>query len=891
MALFLASTLTTTASAFTPGKDGNLTVAAANTVVNIYTTMSQNASAGDNRVRQTATSNTLNLTVGDLILIYQAQGASIDTPNSYLFGNITNLNGAGRYEFARVTSVPIFNGNQNGQRYIGISTTCGGLENSYTVSQGSVQIIKVPQYADLTIQSGASIVPADWNGTTGGVVAVHVNGTLNIASTGSISATGNGFRGAARETSGAPTGITDYSTTVNDNGAAKGEGIAGQRNERGRGAAANGGGGGSSHNAAGGGGANGNNGNSWTIGNPAVTGGQGVMQSAYAAGWALDPSYALNGNALTNSSGGGRGGYTWGQTNSNPLTNDPGSGWSGDNRREVGGLGGRPLDNSPTGRLFLGGGGGAGHSNNDNGGAGGDGGGLVFVLANQVTGTGSIVSNGVGGGNAGATNASNDAAGGAGAGGTIILRANNIANTITVSAVGGKGGDQFWNDPNGTDETEGPGGGGGGGYIAFTGAGNPTRTVAGGASGINNKTFMLPFTVNGATDGATGRNVDNVNTLILCSGSITGKVFNDYNGNGTLDGGEPGIAGVSVTITPSAGAAFTLTTDSSGNYNALVPTGSTTAVVNGSSPAIPAGAILTSGATPTPGGTLSQTRTVTDNAAIATNNVGYQSPAILQITEEPSVTATSTGSTYTYLITFTNTLATGTGAYAQNVVITNNLPNLTPGFQSATRQVNYVSGVVGGGFTGTVTNNNGVVTAAINGNVLPGQTGTLTLTVTVQTVPFLVDNALYNIARLNGTSQQGGAITQVSNDSTITIDAPLLVQLLSFTATPDPKSGLINVQWVTAAEYGTAGFDVYRVSEDKSSYTKINAELIDPLGSPVEGATYGVSDPVPMKYNQRRGYLLVETELSGNVLSYGPIWYPDFEVLENSAIENWKMYE
>src|SRR5204862_192790 len=49
---------------------------------------------------------------------------------------------------------------------------------------------------------------------------------------------------------------------------------------------------------------------------------------------------------------------------------------------------------------------------------------------------------------------------------------------------------------------------------------------------------------------------------------ISGKVYNDLNGNGSLDAGEPGIAGVSVALTggtPSSPG--TTTTDASGGYS------------------------------------------------------------------------------------------------------------------------------------------------------------------------------------------------------------------------------------------------------------------------------------------------------------------------------------
>jgi hypothetical protein len=51
------------------------------------------------------------------------------------------------------------------------------------------------------------------------------------------------------------------------------------------------------------------------------------------------------------------------------------------------------------------------------------------------------------------------------------------------------------------------------------------------------------------------------------AGSISGTVFDDLNGNGTKDTGEPGLVGVSVSATDNLGTTRTATTDSSGNYS------------------------------------------------------------------------------------------------------------------------------------------------------------------------------------------------------------------------------------------------------------------------------------------------------------------------------------
>ncbi|MGH9847220.1 MAG: hypothetical protein ACREEM_51650, partial [Blastocatellia bacterium] len=439
------------------GKDGELTVTAANTIVNKYARLIANAPAGSPTItiENPGGPNGLNpatLTAGDLILIIQMAGASIDSSDSPNFGAVTNLNNAGRYEFVTVSAV---SGN-----VLTLNPPCGGLRFSYTVS-GKVQVIRVPQYTTVTINAGASLTAPAWNGVTGGIVAIDVETSATV--NGAVDASGLGFRGGALSNAGGGGLRSDYRSTQQDFGAEKGEGIAGYQMEYdafggryARGAAANAGGGGTAHNSGGGGGANGANGKTWN--------GQGIMDGAAtgAMAWQLDPAYITNGNALTDSSGGGRGGYSYAVVNGNALTQGPGNEvWQADRRREVGGLGGRPVPQDPSGRIFFGGGGGAGAQNDDCGGAGGTGGGLIYIRAAVVNGAGQLKSNGASGGNT--RNAHRDAPGGGGAGGTIVVAAQTLGG-ISAQANGGNGGNQTQPIAPFEPESEGPGGGGGGGF-------------------------------------------------------------------------------------------------------------------------------------------------------------------------------------------------------------------------------------------------------------------------------------------------------------------------------------------------------------------------------------------------------------------------------------------
>jgi uncharacterized repeat protein (TIGR01451 family) len=478
------------------GKDGNRTLSAT-TIANEYTALTADAAAGTATL--TVASNNLNantrfaaaLAPGDLVLVIQMQGATIDATDAASYGTVTAYNSAGRNEVAEVQAVA---------GTTGITLACN-LKYSYSAA-GRAQVVRLPRYATLTLNAGATLTGTAWNGTVGGVVAAEVQSGTTI--NGTVSATGLGFRGGVVDNSSNDAGVvvTGYRGTDAIFGAEKGESIVGYQadydnlNGRyGRGAAANGGGGGNSHNAGGGGGANVGTG-PWTgTGNP-----DRGTNNVYDAAWNLEaPNFALSA-----SSGGGRGGYTYSNQDRDALVISPGNTtWGGNYRQNVGGFGGRPLDQR--GRLYLGGGGGAGDGNNGGATAGGNGGGLIYLLTGgAVGGSGTVVAHGTTGvrGTNTLTSTNQDAAGGGGGGGTIVLSVSGTITGITATAQGGAGGSQA----GGTGEAEGPGGGGGGGLVMYT---NPTGTTLaaqapGAASGTTTGSQLSEFPLNGGTRGAAG---------------------------------------------------------------------------------------------------------------------------------------------------------------------------------------------------------------------------------------------------------------------------------------------------------------------------------------------------------------------------------------------------
>jgi len=518
------------------GKNGNATISTTNSIVNEYAILIADVAAGN--ITISVDNNGLNannrfsgiLSQGDLIMIVQAQGASIfgstytdgngDTfgwPKDSTWGDITNYNNCGNYELAEVFSVSGVNT---------IQLTCP-VQNNYTAA-GKVQVVRVPRYSTLTVNNTASITCDAWNGSKGGIIAIEVDGATVI--NGSISATGKGFRGGTVDNQ-SNFGSNDIASTSSVYGAEKGESIAGYQSDYNvvggrycKGAPANGGGGGNMHNGGGGGGANGGNvANYIAVGNPSLA----------TANWANAWNLEWPGLANASSSGGGKGGYTASTNNQNALTVGPNVGsWGGDSRNKQGGYGGRPL-NYISNKLFFAGGGGSGDGNDGYTGAGGAGGGVVFLNCfGTLSGTGSIISNGNNGvnafGNASINGiAGKDGAGGGGGGGTIFIQTTSTITGVTLTANGGEGGDQLLTRgflAPAITEAQGPGGGGSGGYInttVFT-----TATVNGGIHGTTDSPSLSEFPPNGATAGGGGTAINNlpaydllVNDVSVCIGS------------------------------------------------------------------------------------------------------------------------------------------------------------------------------------------------------------------------------------------------------------------------------------------------------------------------------------------------------------------------------------
>lgn len=133
---------------------------------------------------------------GDLLLIVQMQDATFnfdpsDTSSAAAgnaaFGTLRDLNSAGRYEYATATSVGLGSITVGSLRYRYTSA-----DSTTTAGQKRFQVVRVARYGNARIIS--EIRALEWEGSSGGIVAVDVTGTLDFNGQ-RINVNGQGFRG------------------------------------------------------------------------------------------------------------------------------------------------------------------------------------------------------------------------------------------------------------------------------------------------------------------------------------------------------------------------------------------------------------------------------------------------------------------------------------------------------------------------------------------------------------------------------------------------------------------------------------------------------------------------------------------------------------------------
>lgn len=207
--------------------------------------------------------------IGNLVLIYQAKGTTINTSNSSNFGDINNYGNAGNYEIATITA------------NTGANITVDQLTKNYDVA-GLVQLVNIPEYTHAS--NNATLSASTWSASAGiGGILILKAEKLTLAA--DINLDGKGFDGGDHSRKDGSSCKKIYHSNDTKYGE-KGEGITSySSNLRAMGELANGGGGGSTHNAGGGGGSNygggGQGGGGWRCSGSNFGGGNGAPPLNY----------------------------------------------------------------------------------------------------------------------------------------------------------------------------------------------------------------------------------------------------------------------------------------------------------------------------------------------------------------------------------------------------------------------------------------------------------------------------------------------------------------------------------------------------------------------------------------------------------------------------------
>jgi len=102
-----------------------------------------------------------------------------------------------------------------------------------------------------------------------------------------------------------------------------------------------------------------------------------------------------------------------------------------------------------------------------------------------------------------------------------------------------------------------------------------------------------------------------------------------------------------------------------------------------------------------------------------------------------------------------------------------------------------------------------------------------------------------------------------------TDNPPLSVELVSYTASGGNSRMVL--EWTTASEVNTEGFNVYRSETEDGEYVKINQALIPAQGNPSTGASYSFVD-TDVRPGRTYYYKLEDVDTSGNSTFHGPVW-------------------
>ena len=85
-----------------------------------------------------------------------------------------------------------------------------------------------------------------------------------------------------------------------------------------------------------------------------------------------------------------------------------------------------------------------------------------------------------------------------------------------------------------------------------------------------------------------------------------------------------------------------------------------------------------------------------------------------------------------------------------------------------------------------------------------------------------------------------------------------------------PGPGLVIIEWTTASEVNTAGFNLSRADKPDGTYQQVNAELIPSSTDPMLGGQYMYTDSGVIS-GRTYYYQLEDVEYTGAVVRHGPL--------------------
>jgi uncharacterized repeat protein (TIGR01451 family) len=323
--------------------------------------------------------------------------------------------------------------------------------------------------------------------------------------------------------------------------------------------------------------------------------------------------------------------------------------------------------------------------------------------------------------------------------------------------------------------------------------------------------------------------------------SISGTVFNDLDGDGSLDAGEPGMGGIDISLYNDVNSdglldggdtlESSLVTDSNGNY-LFSGLDDGNYIISISSP--PAGYDYTTEIPDNdPASGDQQTATISGGGNVQNKNFGYQA----QFPRSISGTL------------WEDNNADGIIDAGEN------------GFEGVTVELLDGSTVV----ASTSTDSNGdysfsgltPITYTVRITDTFGVLSGYEATYEFDTFPPFDGEAS---ADLSGGDLTGADFGYNKPDVT-------LATISSFRAYED--KGRVVIEWTTSSEIDTAGFYLFRLDEPTGNYTKINNNLLPALLTSPQGGTYSLIDRVASPGGSYI-YILIEVEGKGKMLTYGP---------------------